>query len=176
MPRIKPLESHEVPPDVKRIYDRQIADHGRMTNMKKTLGHSGPALSAYMEWYTLRQEVLPFLGERLTVLFAHAVSTETDCLICGTFFRRLLIDAGEDPDHLVLDPREQLVVDFGRQLAKNAWGVSDDMFAQLWEHFEPAQIVALTAFGGLMIATNIFNNALRVELDEYLWPYRAQEK
>jgi hypothetical protein len=29
--------------------------------------------------------VRPFLGERLTYLFAHAVSTETDCLICSTF-------------------------------------------------------------------------------------------
>jgi hypothetical protein len=33
--------------------------------------------------------------------------------------------------------------------------------------------VTLTAFGTLMIATNIFNNALRVDLDEYLALYRA---
>ena len=30
----------------------------------------------------------------------------------------------------------------------------------------------LTAFGGLMIATNVFNNALQVELDDYLQPFR----
>ena len=30
----------------------------------------------------------------------------------------------------------------------------------------------LTAFGGLMIATNVFNNALRVDLDDYLLPFR----
>ena len=51
-----------------------------------------------MTWYDLRDEVEPFLGERATMLFAHAISAETDCLICSTFFRRLLIDAGEDPD------------------------------------------------------------------------------
>ena len=33
---------------------------------------------------------------------------------------------------------------------------------------EPDQIVALTAFGGLMVATNLFNNALQVDLDDYL--------
>ena len=38
--------------------------------------------------------------------------------------------------------------------------------------FTPPQIVALTAFGGMMIATNVFNNALRVDLDGYLEPYR----
>ena len=37
------------------------------------------------------------------------------------------------------------------------------------------QIVALTAFGALMVATNVFNNALAVPLDEYLEPYRRAE-
>jgi len=27
-------------------------------------------------------------------------------------------------------------------------------------------------FGGMMIATNVFNNALRVDLDDYLLPFR----
>ena len=40
----------------------------------------------------------------------------------------------------------------------------------------PEQIVALTAFGGLMVATNLFNNALQVDLDEYLHRYRKEEK
>jgi hypothetical protein len=31
--------------------------------------------------------------------------------------------------------------------------------------------VALTAFGAMMVATNVFNNALEVDLDEYLKPY-----
>jgi alkylhydroperoxidase family enzyme len=140
--------------------------------MKRTLAHAPEALHALMQWYPLREAVSPFLGERLTTLFAHAVSTQTDCLICSTFFRRLLIEAGEQPDSLKLDDREKVVVDFGRQLARDANGVGDDLYARLAAYFNPAQIVALTAFGGLMIATNIFNNALRVDLDEYLWPFR----
>ena len=31
------------------------------------------------------------------------------------------------------------------------------------------------SFGALMVATNVFNNALRVPLDEYLEPYRRME-
>ncbi len=34
------------------------------------------------------------------------------------------------------------------------------------------QIVALTGFACLMIATNVFNNVLEVELDEYLYDFR----
>ena len=113
-----------------------------------------------------------FLGDRLTTLFAHAVSTETECLICSTFFRRWLTEANEDPDNLQLDDRERAVVEYGRQLARDANGVSDEQYAAVAGLLAPAQLVALTAFGGMMIATNVFNNALKVDLDEYLQPFR----
>lgn len=175
MARIRPLEHEHAKPAARAELDRQLASGGRVTNMKRTLAHSPPALLALMQWYPLRDEVRSFLGERLTTLFAHAVSTQTDCLICSTFFRRMLIEAGEKPDHLALDEREQAVVDYGRQLARDANGVSDELYGRLARFLEPAQMVALTAFGGMMIATNIFNNALRVDLDEYLQPYRLDE-
>ncbi len=129
-----------------------------------------------MTWYDLRDVVVPFLGERATTLFAHAISAGTDCLICSTFFRRILIDRGEDPDALVLDDWEQTIVAYGRQLARDPHGVSDELFAGLAARLRPEQIVALTAFGGLMVATNLFNNALRVDLDRYLEGYRKPEK
>jgi alkylhydroperoxidase family enzyme len=140
--------------------------------MKQTLAYSPVALAALMTWYPLRDAVAGFLGDRAATLFAHAISTQTDCLICSTFFRRLLRDAGEDPKALQLDERECAVVDYGRQLARDANGVSDELYARLASFLGPEQVVTLTAFGGLMVATNVFNNALRVDLDEYLWPYR----
>jgi alkylhydroperoxidase family enzyme len=176
MARIRPLEYEQVEPAARLELDRQLASGGRVTNMKRTLAHSPPALHALMQWYPLRDTVRPFLGERLTTLFAHAVSTQTDCLICSTFFRRMLLEASEDADHLALDEREQAVVDYGRQLARDANGVSDEFYGRLARFLQPAQIVALTAFGGMMIATNIFNNALRVDLDEYLYPYRKPKE
>jgi alkylhydroperoxidase family enzyme len=174
MARIPPLPDAHVLPAARTELERQQAALGRVTNMKRTLAHSPAALYALMQWYALREEVLPFLGERLTTLFAHAISSQTDCLICSTFFRRLLVQAGENPDELRLDEREQVVVAYGRQLARDPNGVADELFNRLAATFQPEQIVALTAFGGLMIATNVFNNALRVDLDEYLWPFRKE--
>ncbi len=173
MPRIEPLEKADADPKMRAAYDRIEATQGRMTNMKRTLAHEPVAMEALLQWYPLRDTVQPFLGERLTILYVHAISTETDCLICSTFFRRLLIESGEDPEALKLDDREQTLVSFGRQLVTDANGVSDALFARVAEHFSPREIVALTAFGGLMVATNIFNNALKVDLDEYLYDYRA---
>jgi len=140
--------------------------------MKCTLAHSPPALAALMQWYPLYDTVVGFLGQRSTTVYVHAISSETDCLICSTFFRRWLSEQGDDPDRLSLNDQEQTLVDFGRQLATNANRVSDELFARLAQWLSPEQIVALTAFGGMMIATNVFNNAMRVDLDGYLQPFR----
>lgn len=172
MARIPPLAVEDAPPASRTQLDEQIARSGRASNMKRTLAHSPAALFALMRWYDLHAEVKAFLGDRLTTLFAHAVSTQTDCLICSTFFRRWLAEAGEDPDRLRLDDRERAVVEFGRQLARDANRVTDEQYGAVAGHLTPPQVVALTAFGGLMIATNVFNNALKVDLDEYLFPFR----
>jgi alkylhydroperoxidase family enzyme len=170
--RIPPLALEDAAPAARAQLDEQIAKYGRATNMKRTLARSPTALYALMRWYDLHAEAKAFLGDRLTTLFAHAVSTQTDCLICSTFFRRWLTEAGEDPDDLRLDDRERAVVEYGRQLARDANGVTDKQYHEVAAFLTPAQVVALTAFGGLMIATNVVNNALRVDLDEYLTPFR----
>ncbi len=175
MARIPPLPVEAAPPKSRAELERQIAAHGRVTNMKRTLAHSPVALAALMQWYDLYDVVLPFLGPRGTTLFVHAISTQTDCLICSTFFRRWLVEAGENPDELVLDERDAALVAYGRQLATDANRVSDALYGRLASWLTDEQIVALTAFGGLMIATNVFNNALGVDLDDYLQPFRKRE-
>jgi alkylhydroperoxidase family enzyme len=172
MSRIEPLPLEEADPSARQQLEAHVAKYGRTTNMKRTMARSPLVLHAYMHWYDLHAEVVGFLGERATMLFAHAISSETDCLICSTFFRRWLIQSGENPDSLQLAQREQALVDFGRQLARNANSVSDELYARLAALLTPEQIVALTGFAGLMIATNLFNNALKVDLDEYLFPFR----
>jgi alkylhydroperoxidase family enzyme len=172
MPRIPPLDNDAAPPEARAAAEAHVRNHARMTNMKRTLLHSLPAFRALMEWYPLRDTVQPFLGERLTTLFAHAISAETDCLICSTFFRRMLIQTGDNPDRLKLDEREAAVIELGRALAVSPFKVPEEVYRKIQAHFEPAQIVALTAFGALMVATNVVNNALEIDLDEYLQPYR----
>jgi alkylhydroperoxidase family enzyme len=176
MPRVEPIDEADARGAQREALEQVVSAHGRATNMKRTLARSPVALRSLMTWYDLRDEVVKFLGPRATMLFAHAISTGTDCLICSTFFRRLLIEAGDDPDDPRLDEREAVVVEFGRQLARVPHGVGDELFTRLSEALLDDQIVALTAFGGLMVATNLFNNALQVELDEYLWPYRSGDR
>ena len=172
MARVSMTEYDTASPEVRAAYEDQIAKNGRITNMKRTLLHSVPAYHAYMEWYRLRDEISPFIGERGVVIFSHAISTASHCLICSTFFRRYLIEAGEDPGQLVLNEGEQLLVDYGRQLATDSNNVSEELYGRLAATFSEREILLLTAFAGIMIATNVLNNALRVPLDEVLYQYR----
>ena len=131
MSRIKPLQEDDPSPESRAVLDEIRTAHGRTTNMKRTLAPLAGRLARALTWYDLRDEVVPFLGERPTTLFAHAISAGTDCLVCSTFFRRLLIDGGEDPEALQLDDWEQTIVAYGRQLAVDPHGVSDALYGRL---------------------------------------------
>ena len=174
-PLLLPLDLEGAPADARAAGAAHARDVAPLTNMKRTLLHAPPAFDALMTWYPLRDAVRAFLGERATTLFAHAVSAETDCLICSTFFRRLLVDAGEDLDALVLSAEEAELVAFGRALAVTPHRVPDAVAAPLRARCTDAELVTLVAFGALMVATNVVNNALGVPLDGYLEPYRRAE-
>ena len=173
--RIEPLDYATATDEQRARIDAIAVSGQRVTNMKRTLARSETALRALLEWYPLHDVVAPILGRRLTAIFCHAISARNDCLICSTYFRRELIDWGENPDHLQLDEREATVVEFGRQVATDANNVTDELYERLCSFFAPEQIIDLTAFAGVMVATNIFNDALRVPLDEELYAYRARE-
>lgn len=174
MPRIQPVDHEAATPEQRAAFDAGVKKYGRMTNMKRTLLHSLPSYHALMEWYPLFDTIKPFLGERLAIIFAHAISAESHCLICTTFMRRILINWGDNPDRLELDDRGEAIVAFGRAIAQPGNRLPDALYARIASYFNDEQIVALTAFASLMVATNIINNVLEVDLDEYLYEYRKE--
>ncbi len=171
MPRVSMVEYEQCDAERKALYDGQIARHGRITNMKKTLLHSKLAFNVLMEWYPMRDEVAAFLGDFATNVFAYSVSEANSCLICSTFFRKILIDAGKNPDNLELTEKEAAVADYGRALALAPRHIEEEIFERLRAFLNEEQLVLLTAFGGMMIATNLINSALDVTPDNYLKDY-----
>lgn len=161
---------------VRREYDDQIAKHGRITNMKRTLLHDVQSFKTYMDWYTLYDELRPTFGDRALQIFSYAISTGNDCLICGLFFRKILVDAGEDPENLQLDETEQLLLDFGVQITKHPHAIDPAIYEKLRAKYSDAVLVQLIAFAGIMYATNLFNTVAKVPLDEVLYSYRKEDK
>ncbi len=144
---------------------------GKITNMKRTLLHNVPAFRVLMEWYTLRDEAAKFLCELDISFFCYSISSQNNCHICSTFFRKILKDENIDFESFAFSPIQQTLVNYGRAMVENPKNISDELFAELKNHFDEEQIVVLTAFGAMMIATNLINDTLKVELDGYLAGY-----
>jgi alkylhydroperoxidase family enzyme len=175
MTRIPPSGPERAPEASLELAAAHEATGAKMTNMKWTAAHAPAALEMLLSWYPLHDRIAGFLGARRAQILAHAISAENDCLICSTFFRRLLIDAGEDPEALQLDDEDELMIRLGRRLATDPHDVDDELYAELAARYDETQIVELIAFGAIMIATNVFNDALQVPLDAHLNPYRKAE-
>ena len=167
-----PMTEYEgASPEVKKGYDDQIAAHGRITNMKRTLLHDVPSFNTYMEWYDMQAAIVPWLGQRPFILFSYAISSGNDCLICSTFFRKIMIDSGDDPDDPKLSEEEKLLMDFGRYITKDPHNIPDGIYDELKKRWNDKQLVQLIAFAGIMYATNLFNTVAKVPLDEVLYGY-----
>jgi hypothetical protein len=75
MARIRPLEDAEAQPAARDELYRQLAASGRVTNMKRTLAHSPPALTALTQWYPLSEAMSP------------SGPTPSVCTVCLSFCR-----------------------------------------------------------------------------------------
>jgi len=172
MSYISQIDYEHAAPAVREAHDEEVRLRGHVTNMKRTLLHSPADYRAYMEWYTLRDELRPVVGDRAIWVFSHAISAETDCLICTTFFRRALIDAGYSPETFQPTEEEELLIEFGRAIARASNHVPREIWTRIRARYDEAAAVNLVAFAGIMIATNIFNNVVGVTLDPELESYR----
>lgn len=168
-----PMTEYETADETVRArYEDQIAKHGRITNMKRTLLHNVKAFDVFMEWYPLADLCKEFIGERALSLYAYAISEGNRCLVCGTFFRKILIDSGDDPDNPLLSTEENLLMELGFSIAEDPHNIDPDLYDELRTRYNDEQLVLLLAFAGMMVATNLFNTTAKVPLDEVLYDYR----
>jgi hypothetical protein len=172
MARISPITGIELQTPVQLAFERHTKKYNaRITNMKATLGHSLLAFEVYMQWYPLYEQVEKILGKRLAYLYAYSISQASDCPLCSTFFRKIIIDAGEKPESLELTPSQKEVVDFGSSISKSQGNILDHVYNPVAERYSKTEMVVLIAFAGQMIATNVFNNVIETDIDEYLAEY-----
>jgi hypothetical protein len=107
-------------------------------------------------------------------LFSLAISQGCHAEIPVTFFRRALIDAGLDPQTIQPTADEALLIAFGKAIATDANAIPDPIWDGLKARYDETVLVNLVAFAGIMVATTVFTNAVRVDLDPELEAYRKR--
>ena len=143
----------DLSPDAAEAAQRYLATHpGPLSNLDRTLLGSASVFTSYTAWFALRDELIPFLGERAVNLFCYSISDGYPAPYPTTFFRRELELNGDDP----LDPQvteaERLLIDWGRALGAGAASVPAELMDRLEQNFQPKLRLLLTAFAGLMVA------------------------
>lgn len=177
MARIQPISESERTRSTRRSFEKHTEKYNaRITNMKATLAHSLLAFDIYMQWYPLYAEVEKILGKRLAYLYAYSISYASDCPLCSTFFRKIIIEAGEKPETLELTPSEQQLLEFGSGISKHHGNITDDVYNSIATQFNKKEMIILVAFAGQMIATNVFSNVIKTDIDEYLFDYLPSVK
>ena len=111
-------------------------------------------VSPFPEWETLREEIVPYVGERALSLLAFAVFDEADGFEGAAYFREALRVSGTDVDLPEVTESEGLLIRWGRLFARDSEGISADVEAEFERVFRPQLRELLVQFAALSVATS----------------------
>jgi hypothetical protein len=144
----------------------RAAHPGPLSNLDRTLLGSAPVFEAYLGWFAVRDEVVPYLGERVVDLFSLAISEGYGAPYPAAFFRRTLVANGDDPDAPHVTEAEALLLEWGTALGSGAAAIPGELTARVEETFQAKLRLALTAYAGLTVAVCVFTAAGQIVPEE----------
>lgn len=166
MPRITEIDPATAPESIQKIIAAHVAEGHALTAEKRTLLHNAAAFNAVEAGsYALDDELQRLIGKRAADFYEYAISQKNGCLVCTTYFQKLLRKNGIDFDTFEFTPREQILIEYGQAIAEDPKNVPEELFARLKAEFTEEEIVVITAMGVMMIANNYFNDILDVTPD-----------
>jgi hypothetical protein len=154
----------EFSPEAREARDAFLATHpGPLSNLDRTLLGSATVFEAYLGWFAVRDEVVPFLGERAVDLFSLALCRAYDAPYPVAFFEHTLAAAGDDPAAPVVTEAEALLLEWGAAIGGAPASVPAELTARVEATFQPKLRLALVAFAGLMSSVCLFTVVGQVE-------------
>ncbi|GAB3407857.1 hypothetical protein GCM10027515_24350 [Schumannella luteola] len=151
---------------------RRLPDGATATPSERALLGHLPSFDAYTQWYALRDELVPYIGERALALFGYAITDALDSLHGTAWFRRQLVEGGGDPDSAEVTETERVLLDWGRRIGADANGIPDEVADLIQAKFSPGLRLMLVAFAGQTVAAAVFAAVGRVPLAEPLLEFR----
>ena len=134
-----------------------------------------PIAMKHVYGMSLESRLAETLPIRLIEIAVVAASFANRCTYCVTHHSTILADLGLDPNAISnlgnkdvpgLTEVELLVRDYAVSVTERAWGIRDEMFDRLHQHFTDSQIVELTMRIGLTGLFNKVNQALGIDMEE----------
>lgn len=181
MGRISMIDPEKAPQEIQNAVKEHVAKGRKLTNEKKTLLHNLHAFLAVEESsYALDDDLQQLIGKLDADLYEYAISVTNDCLVCTTYFSRLLKEQHHiDPNNFAMTHRQDLLMHFAQKMGHDPKSITDAEFNALKQDFldnggkngEPVDedkaeeiMVCLVAEGAMMVANNYVNDALKVDV------------
>ena len=165
MPIVEKIDINKASDEVQQAVRSHLDMGYRLTNEKKTLLHNVPCFTALeVNSYAVDRELQKIVGERAADFFEYAISTENDCIVCSTYFRKKAREFGvTDMNKFEFTDTEKLLIDYAKAIAKDVKNIPQDIYERLKTRFSDEEIVVITTMGVFMVANNYFNDILKVE-------------
>jgi len=174
MARVSDVEVHQVPEDVRPVYERFATQYGPFMNQARVFAHRPPALKHIMGLLLdFADEAV--LDKRYLEIALVVVSKLNECKYCVAHHAPRLIEQGLanesvaailDKDVPGFDEVDLLVRDYAVDVTNNWNYIRDDMFERLRQHFSEEQIVELTLRTALCGFFNRFNDAMQISMED----------
>lgn len=175
MIRIKPLKKEEAQQEAKESLEGIEKQFGMIPNLFATIAHYPKALKPIVALYQVLAKEST-IEPKLQELANLEVSRINRCHYCLSHHTQMAKMAGVKDEQLkswemgklegIFSDKDKAVIEYARQVTKDAENVSDELFKRLSSYFTESEIVNLTLIVGLMNVFNRFNGALGVELEK----------
>lgn len=175
MARIPPVDPTVASREVRAVLETAQRELPLFRNQMATLAHLPRLVGRFVDLYTAfpRESLLP---RRLVELAILTVSALNACEYCIVHHTVLGAQFGLTPEHvegfrtgqwrdLAFDETDRLVMEYARQVTRDANAVSDELFARVRGRFTDAEIVELTVRIALCGFFNRLNQALRIDVE-----------
>ena len=162
-------------PIVREAFDRMIEKRGKVTDIYKALAHKPDILRTIGPFVASVQkpdELDPKLKERI-ILRVSGINRSAYCshahrqISAKMGFTEEEIDEMNDPATANIDESEKAALRYAEALTVNPGSIPDEVFDDLKNYFSGSQIVEITAIAALYNMLNRFNEALKLDPEEY---------
>lgn len=180
MPRIKPLENHEVDAETATILTAVGNKLGMVPNLFATLAHSPAALNSYLGYSdNLGKGQLSIKQREIVAL---AVSQYNQCQYCLSAHTLMGKAAGLSENDIVKarngsanDALDSVIVAFAREMTEARGVIRDDTFnVYIRQGLTRSMMVEIVANVALNLLTNYINHLADTEIDFPLVDLRAE--
>jgi uncharacterized peroxidase-related enzyme len=168
--RVPLLERDEVPAEIGDLYDRLYADRGVVPNMFKALA-SVPGLALGISAF-----LKPLMGEGALVgwykeLIATRVASLNQCEYCVTAHRHLALKRGatfgqvasyDSFENGPFTEKEKAGFRYASLLHQSGHAINEAAFNAVSKHFNPEEIIELTAIAAAFEFFSRLNSSLRI--------------